>query len=132
MMKGRGGFRQGAGRKPLWQNGETQTIRVPMALKDDLMSIGRELDQGRGVIMGKTCVQLENIVEQWEAKCEENQGEEWDNIRQLILEIKEVLAQRQNRGRMGNRHQHQQGQCHKKQMRRGNPNWVDAETDIVD
>ncbi len=127
-MKGRGGFRQGAGRKPMWQNGETQTIRVPVALKDDLMNISKELDQGRGVMMGKTCAQLEQVLAQWEAKCQENQGEEWQNISLLISEIKSVLAQKQMRGRMGKG----QGQCRKQNMRRGNPNFIETEAEIAD
>lgn len=114
-MRGRGGMRQGAGRKPMWENGETQTIRVPVALKDDIINIGQELDRGNGVLMGKTCAKLEKIVSEWEAKCPGNEGEEWQNIRQLIGEIKEVLAERKIRGK---------GNCHQQQMRRGNPHFI--------
>jgi hypothetical protein len=122
-MRGRGGMRQGAGRKPMWENGETQTIRVPVALKDDLIHIGRELDQGQGVIMGKTYVKLEQIVSEWEAKCEQNEGQEWQNVRQFIEEIKEVLSQRKMKGK---------GKCHQQQIRRGNPHFIETEAKIAD
>jgi hypothetical protein len=110
-MNGRGGFRQGAGRKGMWQNGETQTIRVPVALKEELIEIGQQLDQGQGVIAGRTFLQLEQLLAQWEVKCEEKDDEESQNIRQLISEIKTILAQRPLfRGQIRG-----QGNCHRQQ-----------------
>jgi hypothetical protein len=123
-MRGRGGFRQGAGRKGMWEHGETQTIRVPVALKEELITIGQKLDQGEGIIFGQTRLQLEELISQWEAKCEVNQGEEWEQVRQLLTEIKAVFAQREMRGKM-------RGQCHKQQMRHGqNCNFQESEAEM--
>lgn len=116
-MRGRGGIRQGAGRKPMWENGETQTIRVPVALKDEIIHISQELDRGNGFLMGKTYAKLEQIISEWEAKCLDNEGEEWQNINQLIGEIKEVLAQRKMKGR---------GKCYQQQMKGNNSNFKDS------
>jgi hypothetical protein len=45
----RGGKREGAGGKPTWKNGRTKTIRVPVALAEEILKIARELDE-KGVI----------------------------------------------------------------------------------
>lgn len=45
----RGGKREGAGGKPTWKNGKTKTIRVPVALAEEVLRIARELDE-KGVI----------------------------------------------------------------------------------
>lgn len=111
-MSGRGGMRQGAGRKGMWQNGETQTIRVPVALKEDLVTLGQQLDQGRGVIAGKTLMQLENVLTHWQEQSHLHPEESWQPVRQLLEEIEAILAQGscRDRGRQGlvrNQHQHQ-------------------------
>ena len=46
MNGGRGGQRDGAGRKSVWRNGETQTIRVPKVLADQILEIAKRLDSG--------------------------------------------------------------------------------------
>lgn len=40
----RGGKRPGAGVKPTWKNGRTKTIRVPIAIAEDVLKLARELD----------------------------------------------------------------------------------------
>lgn len=42
----RGGSRPGAGAPGAWLHGKTQTIRVPTALADRLLTIARGLDRG--------------------------------------------------------------------------------------
>ncbi len=49
MNMGRGGYRRHAGRKAGWRHGATQTIRVPIALTDELLEIGRNLDRGEHI-----------------------------------------------------------------------------------
>jgi hypothetical protein len=66
---------------------------------------------------------LEQIVSEWEAKCEQNEGQEWQNVRQFIEEIKEVLSQRKMKGK---------GKCHQQQIRRGNPHFIETEAKIAD
>jgi len=41
----RGGKRPGAGVKPTWKNGRTKTIRVPIAIAEDVLKLARELDE---------------------------------------------------------------------------------------
>ena len=40
----RGGKRLGAGAKPTWKNGTTRTIRVPIAIAEEVLTLARELD----------------------------------------------------------------------------------------
>ncbi|NET10556.1 MAG: hypothetical protein F6K09_10300 [Merismopedia sp. SIO2A8] len=42
----RGGKRPGAGGKPTWKHGKTRTIRVPIALADEILAFARNLDEG--------------------------------------------------------------------------------------
>lgn len=98
-MRGRGGMRQGAGRKGRWQNGETQTIRVPVALKEDLVTLGQQLDQGQGVIAGKPLMQLETVLAHWQEQSYLHPEESWEPVRQLLGEIEAILAQGFCRGR---------------------------------
>ena len=44
---GRGGYRVNAGRKSSWRHSETQTIRVPKVLVQQLVKLARQLDQGK-------------------------------------------------------------------------------------
>jgi hypothetical protein len=91
-MTGRGGRRRGSGRKGAWQSGETQTIRVPVALREPLLEIGRHLDEGQEIYHGRTCDELEKIVSQWQANCQVNNSPEWQLVGQLLAEIEEVLS----------------------------------------
>lgn len=90
-MKGRGGMRPGAGRKSAWQSGATKTIRVPEALEEELLSLGKHLDRGQAVLAGQTLRQLEDILVNYQARCDTNPAEEWQPVRQLIAEIRAVL-----------------------------------------
>lgn len=42
----RGGKRQGAGRKPIWDNPETCVVRIPKVLSDKVLEIAHKLDRG--------------------------------------------------------------------------------------
>jgi hypothetical protein len=50
-MPGRGELRRKAGRKAVWQDRETQRIRVPVAIKEQLLDIGTELDWGHSNVV---------------------------------------------------------------------------------
>jgi hypothetical protein len=97
-MHGRGGYRRGAGRKAIWQDQETQTIRVPAALKEQLLDIGKGLDQGQEFYDGRTCSELQKIVQNWETKCQGNDSPDWQLVRQLLDEIQTVLSTAPIRG----------------------------------
>jgi hypothetical protein len=109
-MTGRGGWRRGAGRKSAWQSGETQTIRVPVALKEPLLEIGRHLDEGQEIYHGTTCSEIQAIVKEWHAKCQANDSPEWQLIQQLLTEIEEVLSR--ERFRAGRRSRFNRRNCH--------------------
>ncbi|MDB9496595.1 hypothetical protein PN441_08120 [Spirulina major CS-329] len=97
-MKGRGGMRAGAGRKGNWQHGETQTIRVPAALKDELLSLGQQLDCGQGVLGGRMRMELEAVLRDYEAQCDAQGEAEWQPMRELISAVRDVMAQHPRRG----------------------------------
>ena len=103
-FKGRGGWRQNAGRKAGWRHGETQTIRVPVALKEQLLEIGRQLDNGE-FVSNPTDEELDELLYRWQAQCDAQPADapEWQKVRQLLGEIEEVLATEQ---RGGCRHGH--------------------------
>lgn len=98
-MPGRGGCRRGAGRKAIWQDQETLTIRVPAALKEQLLDIGKGLDQGQEFYDGRTCSELQSVIQAWEAQCQNHDSPDWHLVRQLIDEIQAVLSKRPIRAR---------------------------------
>lgn len=111
-MHGRGGWRRGAGRKVGWEHGETQTIRIPMALKEEILALSRQLDRGEEFCHGGTCERLEALIGEWEAKMQGNEAPEWQLVRQLLGEMKIILADHPprgwGRGRWGRGHCHQE------------------------
>ena len=92
-FKGRGGWRQNAGRKAGWRHGETQTIRVPVALKEQLLEIGRQLDNGE-FVGNPTNEELDELLYRWQVQCDAQPADapEWQKVRQLLGEIDGVLA----------------------------------------
>ncbi|QCS50187.1 hypothetical protein FEK30_12545 [Picosynechococcus sp. PCC 11901] len=109
-MRGRGGMRPGAGRKSAWQSGATKTIRVPAAIEEELLTLGKHLDRGQAVLTGQTLKQLEDILVNYQAQCDTNPGEAWEPVRQLIAEIRTVLDRAPHRGRGGMGHRGMTGQ----------------------
>ena len=89
---GRGGYRQGAGRKAGWRQGQTQTIRVPIALKEQLLEISRQLDRGED-ICSPSYSALKTLIDKWQGMCEAHPPDdpEWQKVRQLISEIQNLL-----------------------------------------
>ncbi|MDJ0714230.1 MAG: hypothetical protein QNJ54_08405 [Prochloraceae cyanobacterium] len=89
----RGGYRQGAGRKAGWRHGETQTIRVPVALREQLLEIARQLDN-REFIPDRTYSELNALLGEWQVKCDAEpvNSIEWQKVRQLIDEIQELIS----------------------------------------
>lgn len=89
----RGGSRRGAGRKAGWRHGETQTIRIPVALREQLLEIARQLDN-KEFIGERMSSELNTLLGKWEAKCNAQPASstEWQKVRQLIDEIQEIIA----------------------------------------
>lgn len=57
----RGGRRDGAGGASTWNHGKTKTIRVPIALADQLLEVARDMDKGK-VITANSSV-IETVTE---------------------------------------------------------------------
>jgi hypothetical protein len=89
----RGGYRRGAGRKAAWKHGETKTIRVPVALREQLLEMARQLDRGE-YFSESTYSELTALLSQWQAKCDAEPADsvEWQKVRQLLNEITAVLS----------------------------------------
>ena len=111
-MHGRGGCRQGAGRRGAWRHGATQTIRVPMALKDQLLEITRQLDNGE-LVGNFPENDLQDVINRWQEQCDAASPDavEWKKVRQLLAELQQVVLTstvgcRQGKGHRG------QGHCH--------------------
>jgi predicted nucleic acid-binding Zn-ribbon protein len=64
MKSGRGGIRQGAGRKTTWVSGctqaETKVIRVPKKFEKELLEIAHKLDAGEVIELDTKSIQEEN------------------------------------------------------------------------
>lgn len=97
----RGGCRRGAGRKPGWRHGRTQTIRVPVALAEQLLEMARKLDlsEDRSEDRGTEKVdnpwsKLQAVLSEWQGKCEGEPADspEWEKVRQLLSEIEQALS----------------------------------------
>jgi hypothetical protein len=54
----RGGKRAGAGQKPKWKNGETKSIRVPIALAEEILRLARLVDNGEQLVTLKEAEKL--------------------------------------------------------------------------
>jgi hypothetical protein len=108
-MTGRGGRRKGSGRKGAWQSGETQTIRVPVALAEPLLEIGKHLDEGQEIYNGRTCDELQAIINKWQANYQANDSPEWQLVEQLLAEIEEVLSRRRLKAGRRARFNHRNG-----------------------
>lgn len=96
MNMGRGGYRRQAGRKAGWRHGTTQTIRVPIALTEEILEIGKQLDRGE-YIRHRRYFELKTILSEWEAKCNAQpiESQEWQKVRQLLDEIQQVLSKQE-------------------------------------
>ena len=109
-MHGRGGCRHGAGRPGAWRHGQTQTIRVPMALKEQLLEITRLLDNGETVGFAENDVQA--LINRWQEQCDAASPDavEWQKVRQLLAELQQVVLT--STTGCGNRKGHRgQGHC---------------------
>lgn len=68
----RGGHREGAGGKPTWKQGKTTNIRIPVALKNKILKIARQLDAHETIdVVGENITSL-NLNEDYMNFNEEN------------------------------------------------------------
>lgn len=45
-LDGRGGFREGSGRKYKWKSGKTKAVRIPVAILEEVLEYAQKLDSG--------------------------------------------------------------------------------------
>ena len=57
----RGGARQNSGPDPKWRHGKTQTIRVPIALADQILAMAKKLDEGQPLKIAPRTVDYEAL-----------------------------------------------------------------------
>lgn len=53
----RGGQREGAGGISTWNHGKTKTIRVPIALAEQLLEMAREMDNGEKLTLNQKVIE---------------------------------------------------------------------------
>ena len=86
---GRGGYRAKAGRKSSWQHPETQTIRVPKVLVNQLLQLARRLDNGEPID-----TDTKSKPEHSDCACDSNLTVT-DSVTDSILPLSEALVQAQ-------------------------------------
>lgn len=74
-----GGSRPGAGNpefKPKWKSGKTTVIRVPEVIASEVLTVARQIDEGKAVTLSsnETTVQLEQENAQLRQKLQECQS----------------------------------------------------------
>lgn len=99
-IDGRGGYRENAP-KPTWNYGKTTTMRVPIALKDELLKIAREMDKGGNPnnppsLQGVRAVltQYRNLLDEKPSKGKATTRKDtarWENVEKLVSELEGVL-----------------------------------------
>jgi len=57
----RGGARQNSGPSPNWRHGKTRTIRVPIALADQILELAKKLDEGQPLEIAPRTVDYEAL-----------------------------------------------------------------------
>jgi hypothetical protein len=85
----RGGKRENAGRKPIWNNPDTCTIRIPKVYAQKVMHLAHRLDSGEefdNVTKSISVIQTIDINTQPELETEEKitESEEFDNVTKSI------------------------------------------------
>jgi hypothetical protein len=81
---GKGGRREGAGRKPTWQSGTTKAIKIPLGLVDNVMRYARQLDAGNAPL----------ITEPNSNPAPD--GDRWQQVKGLVEEKQELTKQLQH------------------------------------
>lgn len=102
---GKGGYRENSP-KPTWNKGRTTTVRVPQALKDDILELARALDEDKPVSInssdsGSTLDQLKEVVKEYrdllESKPTRGKSDKykntrtWENVDKLVSELESII-----------------------------------------
>ena len=104
----RGGARDNAGRKSGWVNLKTKLIRVPVAIKFQLMAIAKKLDRGESIELETKSIEIESVtqsdsdsvtdsIKEIVSKYREESDKttlkntRWDQARKLLIELEAVL-----------------------------------------
>jgi hypothetical protein len=96
----RGGARPNAGRKSGWSTSDTQTIRVPKKLSEQLIEIAKKIDLGETIeVTSKPDIEstlsaIQSVVKKWlteSANYSPSPNTRWDNARKLLKELESVL-----------------------------------------
>lgn len=92
----RGGARKGAGRKSTWASGckrkDTQSIRIPIYLKDQILSIAHKLDAGKAIEYDANSKKAENI--KLKARIQQLENELKEAEKMIVFMRKDLLVAR--------------------------------------
>jgi len=103
---GRGGHRPNTP-TPSWNHGKTTTMRVPIALKDKLMEIAREMDEkGSSEALSQnppslsriqaTLTRYRNLLDEKPSKGNAKSRKDtarWENVEALVSELERILEE---------------------------------------
>lgn len=104
MVSGRGGFREGAGRKTTWESGctqkDTKPIRVPKAIASELLVIAHKLDRGEFLESDtksksdELVQQVQDVLVKWRRSAEEAspKSTHWSKVCQLLSDLEQALG----------------------------------------
>lgn len=89
--KGRGGYRDNAGRKSSWKHSDTCTIRIPKSFAKLLVEIARQLDNGE-----KIDIDTKSIRPDSDSVTESILNLDESTLSQSIPELKVAIVQAKN------------------------------------
>jgi hypothetical protein len=97
----RGGARPNAGRKSGWSTSDTQTIRVPKKLSEQLIEIAKKLDSGNEIEFETNSIspaldKLEKVISKWLEKrkmISRNTGK-WNTAHKILDELEAILNEK--------------------------------------
>jgi hypothetical protein len=109
MKSGRGGIRQGAGRKTTWASGckqeDTKPIRVPKVIANQILEIAHKLDAGQVIDLDiqskeetvtKSKLELklsavEKCLTKWRQLCSSKSSTEMQKLEQMLVELELIV-----------------------------------------
>jgi hypothetical protein len=94
MSSGRGGYREGSGRKSNWvSSSPTKLVRIPDNIVDKVLEYAHQLDEGKSIeIAQNQTIQTQEILNIWKSKVSGKELQpRWANVVKLISELEDSL-----------------------------------------
>jgi hypothetical protein len=87
---GRGGSREGSGRPTKWNNTPSIAVRVPEALKNQILAYAKELDKGTVQNQTGTNGELLKLIKRWQDKAKDTRN--WIECNKLLIELQTIIT----------------------------------------